>query len=176
MLKHRFVLIGIGLGVAAALGAGVFFFVLPSSGSPSEEAEGEAAAEPAAEPTPVHVDGKLGPHIVLDDRVFTLLGPPEAPRYAKLQVVVEFETVDPTWFELMGEVLEERLGEFNEEIGTGRQLIEDAVTTIVSGKSISEVSTTAGKAALREEIRGAVAALIEKPPVRRVLFTNFIVQ
>lgn len=168
LLKNRFVLIG--LGVAAAVGAGVFFFVLPSSDSASEE------GEVVAEPTPVHVEGKLGPHIVLEDRVFTLLGPPEAPRYAKLQVVVEFETIDPTWFELAGEVLEERLSEFDEEIGTGRRLIEDAITTIVSGKAFSDVSTTAGKDALREEIREAVAALIEEPAVRRVLFTNFITQ
>lgn len=172
MLKNRFVLIGIGLGVAAAVGAGVFFFVLPSSGSANEEGEGEVVAEP----TPVHVEGKLGPHIVLDNRVFTLMGPSEAPRYAKIQVVVEFETIDPTWFELAGEALEERLHEFSEEIGTGRQLLEDAITTIVSGKSFSDVSTTAGKDALREEIRAAVAALIEEPAVRRVLFTNFITQ
>ena len=71
---------------------------------------------------------------------------------------------------------EELLHEFEEEIGTGIQLIEDAVTIIVSSKRPEEVSTTEGKEALKSEIKHAVEELIHHPHVSRVLFLNFITQ
>ena len=126
----------------------------------------------------MQVAGKLGPHITLVDRVFTLLSPVDSPRYAKLQIVLEFETEDPTWFEISGEALEHRLEEFREEIPVA--LLEDAVTGAVtgavSGKTAEDLATPQGKDELRAEIRTAVGALIPEPYVRRVLFTSFVTQ
>jgi len=68
------------------------------------------------------------------------------------------------------------LEEFNHHIGTGRQLIEDAITTIISRHTAADVSTPEGKDALKAEIRDAVERLIHEPKVTRVLFTNFITQ
>jgi hypothetical protein len=68
------------------------------------------------------------------------------------------------------------LAEFQSEIGSGRQLIEDAVTTIVSGKTPAELSTLEGKERLKEEIKEAVESLLEGHHVTRVLFVNFITQ
>ena len=52
---------------------------------------GESAPAEAATPEPVHIAGKLGPHITLSDRVFNLLTPAGAsPLYLKLQTVIEF--------------------------------------------------------------------------------------
>lgn len=180
-MKKRLPLIGGGIG-AVIVAAALFLFVgLPggSDGSPVEPgAEGEAADEEAiAEEdafVPVHVDGKLGPYVTLDDRVFTLISPVEAPRYLKLRVVLEFETDDEAWFELAGEALEEEIEAFRSALPVA--LIEDAITTTVSGKSIADISSPAGKDTLREEIRVAVAALLPDEHVRRVLFTNFITQ
>ena len=70
----------------------------------------------------------------------------------------------------------ELLHEFEAEIGTGVQLIEDAVTTIVSAKTPDEMATTEGKEALKKEIEQAVEALIHEPHVARVLLLNFITQ
>lgn len=66
--------------------------------------------------------------------------------------------------------------EFEHEIGTGLQLIEDAVTTVVTAHTASEVATAEGKEALKAEIQAAVDALIHEPEVHRVLFLNFITQ
>jgi hypothetical protein len=66
--------------------------------------------------------------------------------------------------------------EFHEEIGSGLQLIEDAVTTIVSAKTAEEISSPQGKEALKEEIRVAVGEILEHHQVTRVLFVNFITQ
>lgn len=68
------------------------------------------------------------------------------------------------------------LDEFDHEIGTGRQLIEDAVTSIVTSHTPADIATSAGKDALKAEIKQAVERLIPEPPVTRVLFTDFITQ
>jgi flagellar basal body-associated protein FliL len=66
--------------------------------------------------------------------------------------------------------------EIAEEIGTGRQLIEDAITTIVSAKTPEELASPEGKEALKGEILHAVQELLEEQTVTRVLFVNFITQ
>lgn len=167
MLKKLLPLALGGVAIAAAAAA-AFLFLGPGG---SEAVEEEAAEQEAAT---VHVAGKLGPHITLEDRVFTLLSPVDSPRYAKLQIVLEFETEDPTWFEISGEALEQRLEEFREEIPV--VLLEDAITSAVSGKTVEDLATAQGKDGLREEIRTAVNALIPESHVRRVLFTSFITQ
>lgn len=184
----------IGLVVVAAIGGGAYFFLFSGSGGDAEAAEGETVEEAldgTPEATPVSVDGKLGPHITLKGRVFNLLivaGEPLA--YLKLEMVIEFETFDEEWaYVLHGCVFVQESGgsacaeeehallaTFEEEIGTGRQLIEDAVTSIVSGKTVDEIATSEGKDALREEIRQAVELVIFEPRVRRVLFTDFVTQ
>lgn len=68
------------------------------------------------------------------------------------------------------------LSAFEHEIGSGIHVIEDAVTTIVTGHSAEQIATPEGKAALRDEIKVAVDTLIGEPQVYRVLFLNFIVQ
>ena len=153
-------------GLTAAIAGALYFFVLGGSGG------GAAAA--AVDPTPVHVEGRLCPHILIEDRVYNLASTGGGRHFLKLNAVIEFETSDPAWFKLSGEALEAGLVEFDHEIGTGRALIEDAVATLVSARTAEELSTAKGKDALREDIRNAVAHLIEEPRVNRVLFTTFI--
>jgi len=210
LLKKPIVLAIGGLVAGVAVMAIVYTFVLGGGSS--------AAPLPTAIPTVIQSTGKLGPRLTLQDRVFNLVSPANAPVYAKIQTVIEFQTTDLRWGEvfdgcgghgsrsdappnravsaLPGAIppaaapgtasgpavspcvaLEaELLHEFQEEIGTGSQLIEDAVTIIVSSKRPEEVATTEGKEALKEEIRHAVQELIPHPEVSRVLFLNFITQ
>lgn len=189
---------GVIAGVAVALG--VFFFLLGGRGT----SEAEAA------PTPVRVDGKLGPHIKLADRVFNLQGG-TGTQYLKLQTIVEFETTSKDWAKVLhgcvatratsqplvsanpglaaGDAIDregkadpcqtkqdELQAEFEREIGTGRQLMEDAVLTVVSRHTAADVASPEGKEALKNEIKAAVQKLIKEPKVTRVIFTNFITQ
>ncbi len=66
--------------------------------------------------------------------------------------------------------------EFTAHIGNGAQLMEDAVTTIVTAKTPDEISTPAGKEALKAEIQAAVQKLLPDEHVKRVLFVDFITQ
>lgn len=194
-----------GVTAGAVVAAAVFFLVLSGG---SEAAEEEEPREPVAVP------GRLGPHIVLADRVFNLQGPANVPVYLKLQVLVEFETTDERWEHVLhGCVAAERdghgaamvslapggappssgprapagdpcaakerelLDEFEREIGTGRQLMEDLVTTIVTSYTAEEVTSPTGKEELRAEIRDSVNELLGgRHTVSRVLFLNFITQ
>jgi len=81
------------------------------------------------------------------------------------------ETVDPCEAEQHA-----LMTDFEHEIGTGQQLIEDAVTTVVTGHTASEIATPEGKEALKAEIAQAIDELIHEPKVHRVLFLNFITQ
>lgn len=173
-----------GVGVAAAL----FMFVL---GGGDSEANA-LSTDPTPEPTPVVVEGKLGPHITLEDRVYTLRSPASDPRYVRLAIVIEFETFAEEWAHVLHGCVfafveesdvspckaeeETLLHEFEEEIGTGKALIEDAITTVVSGKSYEELSTSEGREELRAEILHSVGELIHEPEVTRVLFLEFLTQ
>ncbi len=183
-MKKVIIIVG-GLLAVVGVAAGLFMFVL---GGGDSEAEA-LATDPTPEPTPVVVEGKLGPHITLEDRVYTLRSPASDPRYVRLLVVIEFETFEEEWAHvLQGCVFEgedvgpckaienELLKEFGEEIGTGRSLIEDAITSIVSARSYEELATSGGREELRAEILFAVAELIHEPEVTRVLFLEFLTQ
>ena len=187
MNKKTLVFAGGGLLVALLVAAALYMFVLGGGGA--EEAA--ALGVPTPEPTAVVVEGKLGPHITLDDRVYTLRSSEDNPRYVKLEIVIEFETFEEEWADVLhgcvfaseGEEVgpckaqeNELLKEFEEEIGTGRALIEDAVTSIVSSKSYADVSTYEGTEELRMEILHAVEELIHEPHVTRVLFLEFLTQ
>jgi hypothetical protein len=212
-LLKKPVVMGIVGALAGVVVMGLVYTFVLGGGGPT------IAAEPTPEPTVISSQGKLGPRLTLEDRVFNLVSPASAPVYAKIQAVIEFETLDPRWGEVFnscgddhsrriddaparavsaqpadlpppvapatagGEdvspcaALEaELLHEFEAEVGTGVQLIEDAITTIVSSKTPDDVATTEGKEALKKEIQHAVEQLIHEPKVSRVLFLNFITQ
>jgi hypothetical protein len=208
MLKKPAVLAALGAvgGIVVAL----LLFVLVIGGGGGEV----YSAEPTPEPTPVATGGKLGPHIVLQDRIFNLISPSSQPVYLKLQTIIEFETTDERWAKVLagcvalpagsaplvsrvpvgGEYAVPApsapsgggggcdaqhaalLSEFEAQVGTGRQLIEDAITSIVASKSPEELGTAEGKERLKAEIKAAVEARLEDRHVTRVLFVNFITQ
>lgn len=180
---------------------------------------GRTDSAPTVEPTPVRVAGKLGPHLVLADRVFNLRTPAgAAPAYAKIQTTIEFETTSAAWARVLNGcamdvhpttrtdtlvtagaggastssrpapeeqgpaegpcAAEERLllADFDHDIGTGRQLIEDALTGIITRLEAAEIATPQGKEALKEAIRRRVEELIPEHRAVRVLFSTFIIQ
>jgi len=163
-MKKGLIFGGVGIVLVAVAVIGTMFFM----NSRSAQAE-------KAEPTPVHVEGKLGPTLVLKDRVFNLAPAGGQKHFLKMQTTIEFETTDPAWFKLTGKELEHALEEFEkDEIGALKDHIEDIITTVVSGKKVEEISSAEGKAALREEILEAIHEEIHHPVAYRVFFTSFV--
>lgn len=68
------------------------------------------------------------------------------------------------------------LAQFDEELGTGKSVIEDIVTTVVTRHTFEEISSPTGKEKLKAEIKEAIEQTVHEPNVVRVLFTNFVSQ
>ena len=175
-------------GLVAAIGVAAALFMFVLGGSSTESAED---LEPTPEPTPVVVEGRVGPHIMLEGRLYTLRGTGDEQRYVKLSLLIEFETFSEDWAHVLhgcvfvaeeGDVgpckaEEDELNhEFEEELGTGRELIEDAVVSLISSKTYAELAEADGMEVLRTEILHAVEELIHEPSVVRVLFLEFLTQ
>jgi flagellar FliL protein len=54
--------------------------------------------------------------------------------------------------------------------------IRDQVLTMLSGKTLHELSDPKGKEAFREDVRTGLAALLEGIEIQQVLFSEFVVQ
>jgi flagellar basal body-associated protein FliL len=54
--------------------------------------------------------------------------------------------------------------------------IRDQVLTMLSGKTLHELSDPNGKEAFREDVRTGLAALLEGVEIKQVLFSEFVVQ
>ena len=68
------------------------------------------------------------------------------------------------------------VAQFEEELGTGKSVIEDIVTAVVTHHTFDEVSSSGGKEGLKREIQEAIGQVMSEPKVVRVLFTNFVSQ
>lgn len=61
------------------------------------------------------------------------------------------------------------------EIEKRKPQIRDVLITLLSGKTLDEISTVEGKDSLREEIRDTVNRFLSKGKIKRVLFTDLMV-
>ncbi len=68
------------------------------------------------------------------------------------------------------------MAQFDEELGTGKSVIEDIVTAVVTRHTYDEVASVDGKEKLKREIQEAIEQVMHEPKVVRVLFTNFVAQ
>lgn len=68
------------------------------------------------------------------------------------------------------------VAQFDEELGTGKSVIEDIVTAVVTRHTYDEVASVDGKEKLKREIQEAIEQVMHEPKVVRVLFTNFVAQ
>jgi len=118
-----------------------------------------------------------GPTYTLAPKVYNLLTPSaQAPRYLKLGVVFEFATEDAAFFQLTGAALKVALEHFAEELGPKRPLIEDLVGTIVSRRTLEDVSNALGRDTLKSEVMEAVAQVVGAPLLLNIYFTEFVYQ
>lgn len=180
--KLKWILIaGAAVVVLGAAGAGVVLL----RGGPEQpaaeagEAEPEAAAlddhAAKAEPKAEHAEksasghgdghggghaggGKLGETFKLDPFVVNVMDR-DRDRYLKLKAELELES------EAVGQELAQRIPE-----------VRDAVIALLSSKTFDEIRGIEGKNFLREEMLVRINAMLEEGAVRRVFFTEFVVQ
>lgn len=138
----------------------------------STDGEGDAHGEDEAEGEGGHQ--KPGPTVRLPDRIHNLFGTPR--HYVKLGIALEFEAEDPKFYELAGEARVEAEEEFALEVGPMIPLIEDTITAVIGGKSIEQISTPAGREALKREVLLALRGVVAEPHLNQIYFTEFLTQ
>ncbi len=187
LLGDKKVLAGVALVVALA---GFWFVGKPmllggsSSGSAVAEQGNEgpsgAAAEgdhgaPANGTAPAHATAApSGPTYQLKDRILNLSGTPR--HYLKLGVALEFKPKSASYYKLAGEAKKKAEEEFALEISGKAPAIEDTITTVVSAKTLIQVSTPAGQAELKRELQERLLKIVGEPEVVKVYFTQFVTQ
>ncbi len=151
--KGLIVLIG-SLFFLILIATGLIFFLAPSlipagiNPSQKETSTEEKKPEPA----------KQG-HIYSLDAMIVNLADTELPRY--LRIKIDLESVRPK----PDEEFDKRLAQ-----------LKDAILTILTSKTYSEISDSKGKVKLKEEIVLRANQLFEKFKVKTVYFTEFVVQ
>ena len=89
-----------------------------------------------------------------------------------IEVVVD--GVDPA--KLQGEELGLAREELASELAPLDPEIQDVITLLLSSKSVADVATPEGKAALKAELLDALAAVVGEDRLLDVYFTQFVIQ
>ena len=72
--------------------------------------------------------------------------------------------------------LEQENEEMTPELDAKVSLIRDIIISILSSKTVEEISTPKGKEKLKEEIINQINKYLEDGEVKRIYFTNFVIQ
>lgn len=126
------------------------------------------------EPTPESRQAGSGPMYTMKERILNLKAG-DSMRYLKVMIAIEFDSHE-NFANLRGEEYKKKQEEFNLTIAPKLPLLNDAITTIITTKDASELSTLEGKERLREELKEKFNTLLGEPKVVRVYFTEFVMQ
>jgi flagellar FliL protein len=161
--KRALIAIGGVLGLVVLVGAPAGYFLLKKEAPP--EVQGiapEMAPEPESKPEGFDDEEELeegeeplGAIVPMDTYLVNLSG----GKYIRTQIQLEFETLDvPRRFH------------------TRQVPIRDGIIALLTQRTAESLDSAKGKDTLRAEIRSLVNTILRKEEVRRVYFTQFVIQ
>lgn len=130
-------------------GVGAYFFMAGGEDKISPEEEKALAAEKAKE---------VGPMVNIDTFIVNILDDEES-RYLKAAITIEVD----------GEAA-------SMELTSRMPQIKDAILLLVGNKTFNELSDLQGKIQLRAELINKLNSILAKGKVKRIYFTDFVVQ
>ena len=157
----------IGGGAAAYF----LFFKAPATTEEVEPAEGEEVEPDEGEEVEPDEGGKEGettkttPKLKegiifpLEHFIVNVNDSSGSIRYLKIEIKLELENSD-----------------MQAEVENRSPKIRDSVVTILTNKSVDDVSDTKGKQKLKEEIRARINSFLTLGKIQEVYFTDFIIQ
>jgi flagellar FliL protein len=97
-------------------------------------------------------------------------------RYLKTEIVLEIivEDVDP--MKLRGDGLQKARDDLQSELAPLEPQIQDVITLLLSSKTVADVSTPEGKAALKAELLDVLGDVIGEERLLDLYFTQFVIQ
>jgi len=148
--KKKLIIIIAAVVLLAAIGGGAAFFLMgDKEKKPDPEAEAAAMAATAK---------NVGPMVNLDAFVVNILDDEES-RYLKAAITLEVDT------QLTADEINLRLPQ-----------LKDAILLLVGNKTFSELRDMQGKMQLRAELLNRINEILSKGKVKRIYFTDFVVQ
>lgn len=184
LLRYRKLLIIIVPLLLVVCVAGYIFLPLPIPKLLSVEIGGSTETPtPSAKTTPgasgshetAGVAVERGPMYEIRDIVVNLQEP-GSRRYLKATVVLEFEPPTAEYNKLTGEAKTKAQTEFLNEVTPKSPVIQDAIITLFSSKSVNEIFTLEGKIALKQELSAKLNAQLGKDRVVNIYLTQFVIQ
>ena len=148
--KKKLIIIIVALVLVAAIGGGVAFFLL-SGKKPQADPEAEAAAL-------AQKAKQVGPMVNIDAFVVNILDD-EENRYLKAALTIEVDSQAAA-----------------DEINTRMPQIQDAILLLIGNKTFSELRDMQGKMQLRAELINRLNEILTRGKVKRIYFTDFVVQ
>lgn len=150
------ILIIVLLFMVLAIG-GVIAYIMLSGGEESASS-GEVHQEKSVKRSQHADDLTVGPMYPLDKFTVNLMSE-SGRRYLVATVNLELDS-----------------DKLTSELDAKTALIRDIVITILSSKTVEEITTAKGKEKLKEEMVGAMNRRLEDGYVKRIYFTQFMIQ
>jgi flagellar FliL protein len=142
-----------GLLILLLIGVGVVAWLLLQRNNQAQ-AQGQAAA---AAPSAVAAQ-KVGPMVSIDPFIVNILDH-ETTRYLKAAITIEVDSPEA------GSEAEQRMPQ-----------LQDAILLLVGNKTFDELRDLQGKLQLRAELMEKLNKIMQKGQVRKIYFTDFVVQ
>ena len=167
MARSKIPLVIAAVAILIAVGTAAYFMgFLPFSPR-------AAAAQAQATPT-VPTEGP-GPQYALKDMVINLADR-GAYRYLKISITLEFSWGGEEFRKASAEERKTKQAEYDAKLAPWLSNINDAVISIVSARTVADLSTADGKEKLKTDIKGALNKMLGGDQVTDVLFTQFVMQ
>ncbi len=142
------IIIAVVLVLLIGAGIGGFLFL-----------KGDDSKTPQAEQAAAATQGKqVGPMVNIDSFIVNILDDEES-RYLKAAITIEVDS------DAAAQELNQRMPQ-----------IKDAILLLVGNKTFSELSDLQGKIQLRAELINKLNTILVKGKVKRIYFTDFVVQ
>jgi flagellar FliL protein len=148
--KKKLIIIIVVLLLLVGGGAGAFFFLKGGDEEKISPEEEQAQLEAQAQ--------QVGPMVKLESFIVNIIDDEES-RYLKAAITLEVDA-DPASLELS-----QRMAQ-----------VQDAILLLIGNKTYAELSDLQGKIQLRAELINKINSLLKQGKVKRIYFTDFVVQ
>jgi flagellar FliL protein len=147
--KKLIIIIAAVLVVLIGAGVGAFMFLGGEDEKISPEEEQAELAKQA---------NQVGPMVNIDSFIVNILDDQES-RYLKAAITLEVSSEEASM-----------------ELNARMPQIKDAILLLVGNKTFNELNDLQGKIQLRAELINKVNSILQKGKVKRIYFTDFVVQ
>lgn len=151
------IIIVVAVLLLAGVGAGAYFMGAAKAAD-TKGAKAEGAGGESAPPAETADTGMVGPLVPLEDFIVNIMDGQDT-RYLKAAITLEMTSPDVA-----------------AEIEQRKPQVRDAVLLLIGSKTYDELRDLQGKLQLRADLIGRLNGILTKGRVRKIYFTDFVVQ